>query len=437
MNDDVKLAVTTLQRKTVEYTPLFDYYRGEQPLMYAADRLRDIFQNRQTRFTENWCALVVNALLDRIRIERWEAGSNANDDAMAALWSVSGLDADAEAVHRSVAVCGEGYVVCGVEDHGPAAYYHDPRMCQVWYYAEQPRAKRMAAKWWRGDDTAWRLNLYYQDRIEHYTGGSSDMPNAGAFVLDGEEPNSFGALPVFHFYRDKFLLQGELTNVLPLQDAVNKLLADMMIAAEFGAFRQRWIITNSDTSKLRNAPNEIWELPAAGPGEQQTSVGEFSPNDLGNYLNAVDRLAQTIGIITQTPRHYFFAQGGDPSGEALIAMEAPLIRKVEQYQAALGRGWRDVALFLLAQTNSGLDSAAVQPVWANASTIQPRTQAEIRQFSVSAGLPLTTTLRKYEGWDDAELDKMQAEKEAEGEAQRVNLATALTNAQRQFDQNQL
>jgi hypothetical protein len=41
---------------------LFAYYAGDQPIKYAAERLRDIFQNAQTRFTENWCAVVIDAI---------------------------------------------------------------------------------------------------------------------------------------------------------------------------------------------------------------------------------------------------------------------------------------------------------------------------------------------------------------------------------------
>lgn len=433
--DDLKLAVETLQRKTLEYTPLFDYYVGNQPLRYAADRLKDIFESRQTSFTQNWCAVVVNAVIDRLELMQWAVGDDeATSQALNELWRTTGIEADMEATHRAVAVTGEGYVLAWSGESGAEAYYHDPRICHVWYEAENPRRKRLGAKWWRDDAGAWRLNLYYPDRILHYVGGDSDLAQSSSFMLEGEERNPYGAVPLFHFYRDRHLLLSELDNVIPLQDAINKLLGDMMIAAEFGAFRQRWIVTNADTSKLRNAPNEIWELPAAGPGEQPTAAGEFATTDLQNYLGAIDKLAASIGIITSTPRHYFYGQGGDPSGEALIAMEAPLIRKVERYQARLGDSWSDVASFLLALTGAAVDPLDITPLWEPAATVQPRTQAEIRQMSVAAGMPLTTVLRD-EGWTVADLEQMDADKEAEAGAQQAQLAGAMMRAQQAFDQN--
>lgn len=425
--DDVKLAVETLQGKTATLTPLFDYYEGDQPLRYAAERLREIFQSRQTRFVQNWCAVVVDAIADRLVLEQISADDDAAMAQVQAVWAATGLDEDIEAVERAVLVAGEAYVLAWQGEAGPEAFYHDPRMCHVWYEADNPRRRRLGAKWWRSEDGRWRLNLFYPERIVRYVGGDGDQVTAASFQVESEEGNPAGVVPIVHFCRDRHWGAGVLTNVLPLQDAINKLLGDMMIAAEFGAFRQRWIVTNADTSKLRNAPNEIWEVPAAGPGEQPTTLGEFAPADLGNYLDAIDRLAASIGIITQTPRHYFFQQGGDPSGEALMAMEAPLTRRVEVYQQRLGAGWVEVLSLL-----TGLAPETLAVVWAPAATVQPRTQAEIRQIGVAAGMPLTTLLRD-EGWTEADLAQMEADREAEAGRQQTQLATALMAAQQQFD----
>ena len=433
--DDLELAVTTLRDKGIRLTPLFDYYEGDQPLRYAAERLRDVFQDRQTKFTENWCAAVVDAIVDRLEINQWSVGTNdALGERLNHLWLFTGLSADEEAVNRAVAVTGEAFVLAWTGEDGPEAFYHDPRIAHVWYESDNPRKKRMGAKWWQDDAGIWYLNLYYPDRIEHYLGGSSDFAQPSSFRLESEESNTTGVVPLFHIYRDRHMMQGELVNVIPPQDAINKLLGDMMIAAEFGAFRQRWIVTNADTSKLKNAPNEIWELPAAAPGDQPTTLGEFSTTDLANYLNAIDKLAAAIGIITQTPRHYFFLQTGDPSGEALVAAEAPLNRKVEKYQKALGLGWASVASFLFMLDGTTVNALDITPLWENAETVQPRTEAEIRQMDVASGIPLVTQLRDA-GWTVADLEQLAADKADESAAQQTTLANAMMQAQRSFDQN--
>ena len=109
------------------------------------------------------------------------------------------------------------------------------------------------------------LTLYYKDRLEYYitqkTYKGTDMPTGAAAFRPAETPkapNPYGEIPVFHFRPNRHA-KGELSkSITTLQDAVNKLLADMMVAAEFGAFKQRWIISNADTKALKNAPNEVW-----------------------------------------------------------------------------------------------------------------------------------------------------------------------------------
>jgi hypothetical protein len=227
-------------------------------------------------------------------------------------------------------------------------------------------------------------------------------------------------------------MRSELANVITPQDAVNKLLADMMVAAEFGAFRQRYVISQSDPGRLKNSPNEIWALPAGDGSGQATSVGEFGQSELRVYLDAMDKLATFIGIATRTPRHYFYQQGGDPSGEALIAMEAPLNRKILAYIERFTVTWQKVAAFLLALSGTVVDPMDITPIWEPVETIQPLTESLIRQNTVGAGVPLLTALRR-EGWTDAEVDALMADQSAEATQRANSLALALLEQQRRFD----
>jgi hypothetical protein len=280
------------------------------------------------------------------------------------------------------------------------------------------------------------LTLYYPDRLEYY---ASDKPAESVTAAEAltaiAEPaqNPTGEVPVFHFRRARRTIKSELANVVTLQDGVNKLFADMMVAAEFGAFRQRYIISNSDAGQLKNAPNEIWSLPAGDGVGQATSVGEFSATDLKNYLSAMESLAASIGIITRTPKHYFFSQGSVPSGEALIAMEAPLNKKAQRYIDRFSPVWEAIGEFLLRLDGKSVPSHSVKAFFERPETVQPKTQAEIVKANVDAGIPLATVLRE-DGWSQDRLDKLDEDKRAEQVASTSGLAQALLNQQRQFDQ---
>ena len=426
MATDLEKAVVALLRKKPLYDVYWKYYDGEQPIVYSSKKLKDVFNDIDARFTENWCAVVVDAVLERLHINTVMAGeNNAMGNDLVALWRDTGLEEDAYAIHECALVTGEAFVIVWPDETSPdaqmQAYFNDSRMVHVEYDPDNPRRKLFGAKWWEDADGHVRLTLYYPERLEYYRtrdrvvdkdsgaifGAKSFVP----FAPDGESDvveNPLGSVPIFHFRTNRRQAKSELVNVVEPQDAINKLLADMMVAAEFGAFKQRWIITNADTSGLKNIPNEIWEIPPAGPGDEPTKLGEFSETDIGLYMNAISKLSADIGVITRTPRHYFYLQQGDPSGEALIAMEAPLNKKVRQRQMIFQSTWRNVLAFMAEVSGRAVPASAIEVIYERAETVQPLTQAQIRQTNKTAGVPLATQLR-HEGWTDDEIAKMQAD----------------------------
>ena len=435
--DELRRAYAALDAKKSPYSRLWDYYRGIHPLVYTNKRLEEIFRDLDARFTENWCAIVVDAVDDRIELSGLGAKDESAQEALSRIWAATNLDLDAMDAHRAALVCGEAFLIVWPDEQGMVqCYYNDPRLCHVFYDAENPKQISWAAKWWDDDESKRHITLYFPDRLEYYTSTNKaeNVTSANSFepADPPTAPNPYGRVPVFHL-RTGPTPVSELANVIPIQNGINKLLIDMMVAAEYGAFRQRWIISNADVQgKLRNSPNEIWSIPAGDGLGQQTQVGEFAPTDLSNYLTAIDNLSRALGIITRTPRHYFFAQGGDPSGEALISMEAPLNKKVSKLIRRFTPVWQEVGQFLLElDSNITLDPDDVTPMFAEPASIQPLTQAQVRSLSVSAGIPLITALRR-EGWMDAELAQLaedQAEETVTSEKLGEQLLTAFERGQ--------
>lgn len=440
---DLKQAYEALQAKTANYDKLFRYYDGNQPLMYTAKRLEEVFRGLDSYMVENWCAVVVDAAKERINLTGATVPA-AQQTAVDDLLKENQLLLEADDVHLAALVAGEAFYIAWPDDSGRGqGYYNDPRLCHVFYDPENPRRKQFAAKWWTGADEKGHITLYYPDRLEYYIsrGKASAVSSVSAFQPDeGKAPggvaeNTYGVVPVWHFRLTHRKVKSEIDNVIAPQNGINKLLTDMLVAAEYGAFRQRWIISNSDTDKLKNAPNEIWNLPAGDGVGQQTSVGEFSATELANYFHAVDNLAGALSSITRTPRHYFFSTGGDPSGEALIAMEAPLTKKVQDYIDRFTPVWQEVISFLMQINGVTLPPKDIVLKWSDPETVQPRTQAEIQQMRVGSGEPLVTVKRDM-GASEAELAQLETDLKAQRAAQTASLAQALVDNQRAFDRGQ-
>jgi hypothetical protein len=449
---DLKKALVALNEKRDRYDNFWNYYDGNQPLVYSSSRLAQVFDRMDANFNENWCAVVVDSTIDRIQLQRLmvaEKGPDGdvkeNKNATAVLndlFENLELYLDDDDVHLAALVIGESFVLAGYDAQGEIeAYYNDPRLVHVFYKEENPHAMAMAAKWWDDAEGYRRITLYYEDRFEHYvsharTEKMDTITEATKFVPLAEnpvEPNIYGRIPIFHFRRERRGIHSELQNVIPAQDAINKLLSDMMVAAEMGAFPQRWAITNADISDLKNGPNEIWRIPPGIDGDQPSHLGEFSATQLANYIEAIDKRASYIAISRQVPKHYLFAQGGVPSGEALVAMEAPLNKKARKYIERFRATWTQLAVFLLALDGHGVEASDIQTVFEEPETIQPKTQAEIRELAIRAGLPLVTQLRE-EGWSDEKIDQLLQDAADESERRMANIQAQMEQTAREFDQ---
>jgi SPP1 family phage portal protein len=436
MATDLERAVEELKNKKTACDKLWAYYDGKQPLVYSTERLAKLFKDLKARFSQNWCAVVIDSELDRLTLKQLAV---ADDDAMtetlSALFEKSELLLDADDVHKAGLVIGEAFVIAWPDaENQVEAYYNDPRMCHVFYEEENPRQKSFAAKWWIDREKKVNLTLYYPDRLEYYQTAREykEGKDILASAFQESEPNAVnphGEVPVFHFKPDRRIIKSELQNVLEPQDGINKLLSDMMIAAEYGAFKQKWIISNADTKSLKNAPNEVWTIPGSAGEEQAAQVGEFSATELGNYLNGINNWANFIATASRTPKHYLFDTGGQPSGEALIALEAPLNKKAQQHSERFAVTWRKLAAFMLKLQGQDVDSKAIQVIYERPQTVQPRTQAEIRQINSNAGIPLTTILRE-EGKSPKEIEDIKAEKEEERTANQLSFASALLDKER-------
>lgn len=439
MTSDLARAYNALNGKKSGYDKMFTYYDGEQPLTYTNTRLADIFKDLDAYFAENWCSVVVDSTRDRINLREVQVKSQTAARIWKEMWERTELSLESDETHEAALVAGEAYVIVWKDEDGKVdAYANDPRLCHVFYDAQFPRKKKYAAKWFEDDDGKLQLTLYYPDRLEYYisSGEAKSSIDASSFVA--KEPasavNPFGEIPVFHFRLAQRKAKSDLKSVIAPQNGINKLLTDMMVTAEYLAYPQRYIISNAETQgKVRNAPNEILDLPAGDGMGQQTQAGQFPAAELKNYLDAIDNLATAISSITRTPKHYFFSVGSNLSGEALMAMEAPLNKKAQDRIDRFAPVWKQVVLFMLKAAGQLVKTDEVEIVFDKPETIQPRTQAETRQLNINAGMPLKTILRD-EGKSDAYIKQVEKDLEEQSTRQADLGRAYLEEARKKFNQ---
>jgi hypothetical protein len=432
---DLERAYNALSGKSLRLKQLHDYYEGDQKLVYSAERLSQAFGDKFTRFNQNWCSVVVDTTLDRMKlVDVNVSGNSGADKELDTYFADNDLSLMADEVHKEALISEEAFVIVwpDINNKSVVEIYPNPaHLCHLFYRPENPKIKEFAAKWFKDLNEFWHITLYYADRIEYYiTESKADPTSASAFKKEKvNAKNPFGVIPVFHFR-----CPSDLENVITVQDAINKLFADMMVASEFSAFKQRWVISNADISTLKNSPNEIWNIPGGDGLGQGTAVGEFSGEELTKWINSIDKLANYIAIATRTPKNYLADVGAGISGDALIAMEAPLVKKVEKREAAFARTWKEIIAFVLKLKQFTVSKAEIEVVWGRIRSEQPLAEMQAVQFGTAAGIPVASSLR-WQGKSKAEIAQMETDKLNDAKASAKMSKILRDQANQNLDQN--
>jgi hypothetical protein len=370
-----------LNQRRLKLDRLETYYAGRTPLAYATSRFRMEFGTMLAAINDNWCQLVVSAVEERLNVEGFRLGDDESADADAwRIWQANNMDEDSQIAHIEALKLGEAHAIVWkpTPDALPVITIEHPMHVCVELDPEN-RSKRLAAvKAWKDEVHGQCATVFLPDGIWKFRKGRGGWEPR---LVDGEEwpiPNEWGVVPVVPIPNRPGLLEetcSEIENILSKQDMINKLMADMIVAAEYGAFRQRWatgveIPKGADGNEIEgfdSAVDRLWHV-----SDPAAKFGEFEQTDLKIYVSAIEMLVQHIASQTATPPHYLLSTGVLPSGESLRAAEAPLVAKARRKQRVFGGAWEEVIRIALLMEGREV-VGQVATVWADPES---RTESE-------------------------------------------------------------
>ncbi len=384
---DIAWAVSAFAARREEYALYRAYLEGHHRLTFATRGYREAFTALLAGLRCNVCPRVVHALTDRLAVVGFtgHAGTDgaASADAVAAwnFWQDGRFDRISNQIHSEAVALGDAYLLVWPDAIYPdtggrvRCYPYRADEMVVAYDAERPDVIMRAARLW-AVGKRYRLTLYYPDRIEKYVtredapNGVPDRPTAWTpYAPDPLVENPYGQVPVFHFAFDAGLGQcgrAELRDVIPLQDALNKTLADLVIASEFGAFRQKYALgvsLDEDDEKAIAVGIDRWVTVA----NADAKVGEFAGTDLGVYTSTIEFFFRCVAQVKGVPLHYLMMSGTFPSGESLKTAEGPLVARVGDTQVDFGDVWEDAITFALRVAGIA-DGAQLEALWHSAES---------------------------------------------------------------------
>jgi hypothetical protein len=426
MNTDLATALKALAANQPAYKTYADYYGGIHRLLFATDKFRNTFGALFRAFACNLCPAIVDVPADRLTVTGFTvAGGGQRADEAWALWNANHMDRRSGQVHLEALKSGDAYVIVWPDKTGaPTIYPQRAATMTVRYDDEEPGRITWAAKAWARDDKKIRLTLYYPDRIEKYIGtsGTDGMLPSGPnglmpFETPGEPwplPNPYGAVPVFHFGNNAGIGEfgtSELTNIIPLQDGLNKSICDRLVAQEFIAYPQRWATgLEIDKDPTTGAPippfipgvDRLW-----GVEDADVKFGEFAQARISEFIAGEEDWLKKIAAVSGIPLHYLVHQGGGwPSGESMKTAEARLIAKVQDRQLAFGNVWENVMAFALQIARK--PETALVSLWSDPTPRNEKDHAAMLTMKRAVGVSAKQVMREF-GYSDEEIAQMEQE----------------------------
>jgi len=344
-----------------------DYYEGRHPLTFATPKFRDAFGYAFREFADNWCDLVVDATEERLNVEGFRLGSQPEGDKKAwAIWQANQLDAESQLAHTEALITGRCFALVWAGDDGsPAITIESPTEMVLATAAGNRRVRLAAMKRWLDDSGYIFGTLYLPDALYKFQSKSKLKGNRLSTVtptrwveregVDFEITNPLGVVSVVPLVnRPRLMGAGvsEIAKVIPIQNAINKLVMDMVVASEFGAAPQRWAtglevpkdpVTGQPVEMFKTMLDRIWSV-----SNENTKFGEFGATDLSNFVKGIELLVQHIASQTRTPPHYFYLSGQFPSGESIKSAETGLVAKTRRKMRHFGEAWEEVIRLALA-----------------------------------------------------------------------------------------
>ena len=475
---DLQWAVGALGERLDSYSKARKYYVGDHDLGFATAKFQSAFGNLFKQLAYNRCAPVVDSVTNRLRVTGFSVSGpidvgaltipDANDPASEvysqqamALWRLGEMHLREGELYAESATTGDAYGVVYWDAPAPLG----TGLPRIWpnkaetvrvRYDDEGR-KTLAVKGWLitsgPDKNKRRLTFYTPTTIERYisTGtAESEFPkeleqytlvrevNALGQQVINPVVHNLGRVPVVHYPNNAPMLGdygiSELRDVMPLQDALNKALADMLVAMEYNAFQQRWI-TGIDEPELDE--NGRRRLPfKTGPGEiwfstdKEAKFGSFDTSNLEQYLKVQDQLDLDIARVSAIPVHWLVMTGTPPSGESLKTADAPFSAKLRDRQRSHGSGHAE-AMSLKFQLLGVKEPLLITPEWESAEPRSEREQAEIGQMMANAGIPLDIVARVMGlPADEVQLiAERELERQAQAEASREQALAQLAGQQ--------
>lgn len=431
------------------------YHEGDQGVELT-DRLEQ-FLGTDIEFRMNVVRGVVLALVERLRVVGFDTNDEKLTDWADDMWESNNLDAVQEDIYEGALRDGEHFAIVNWDNEDervtviPHQRYTDVQVdgdgfgCWMVYNENDYNQKPLyGVKQWtetvdREDpnetnrvirEVVQRRNLYYPDRVEKYMRDVNGEWAAYQPPEDEEWPvpwiDSTGdplGIALIHFTNKG--MRCEAWDALPLQNAINKSLLDLLSSSDLTAFRIFYSLGFIPTTDGKKPAEDRSNWLKLEPGQvvgttksaREADFGAIDTANLSELMDLTHQLVLWLAMVTNTPVSRFISTKLIASDATLKEQEGPLIARVKSRQVRFGNAWSrcfNIARRLDNEFGEGEvdEDEPITLIWAEGAARGESERLDILEQKQTIGIP-RKQLWKEAGYNQKTIDEMEKERDAE------------------------
>ena len=212
--------------------------------------------------------------------------------------------------------------------------------------------------------------------------------------------------------------------LIDIQDALNKMLTDLVISTDFDSFKETWIEGGEAPEDDEGKPKPIergagithW-LALDGGGDKP-NVKFSEPSSFEGLISAIDKTLDLISVVSGTPKNELnlSINGNLPSGVALRMLYQSFIGLIDEKKMLLEDAYEELIskIFLALNENGGPDYTMMIPKVTVIAELpaDEKEQNDIIIRQVEAGLESPQSAMRRQGKTKEEIEEIMNETEA-------------------------
>ena len=335
-------------------------------------------------FGVNYCQKVINTLSDRLTLTGVSSSDAKSTEWASAVLDANRIDGLQISVHDSALIDAITYVFVDWDnDKQQVRLTHEQAfngtegIIPVWARTDRRRLAA-AIKVWQtinseGESVS-RFNIYYRNYIAKFEATGTSFKDATLldkvdWLMSDGSPIGIPLVPFIHNARGATAnALSELSQIVPLQEVLDRTVYSMIVATELTAFR-------IGKAKFFDPPSAITPggyikipVPMTQAGKPATIPNNLTPDlefvdgaDLSGYVDQCRYIVSLIHDISNTPENN---AGASASGEALKQREVALLAKVRRSTIQFGNSWESVIQLATVVANAfGTRKPSMANIW--------------------------------------------------------------------------